>query len=61
MSKNKSFLQLIGLNPGEYIIDGCAIGVAKKYPDTIREIDLDKSVKWMMDEYPSVMIEQAIN
>lgn len=49
MSKNKSFLQLIGLTPGEYIIDGCAIGYAKKYPDTIREIDIEQSINWMMD------------
>jgi len=60
MSKNKPFLQLIGLTPGEYVIDGCAIGFAKKYPNTIREIDLAKSVKWIMDEYPSIVIEQAI-
>jgi nitroreductase len=49
MSKNNSFLQLIGLTPGEYVIDGCAIGYAKKYPDIIREIDIHKNVNWIMD------------
>ena len=47
MSNNKQFLQLLGLHQGEYEIDGCVIGYATKYPETIREIDLEQSVKWI--------------
>ena len=47
MNNNKQFLQLLGLHKGEYEIDGCVIGYAKNYPETIKDIDLEKSVKWL--------------
>jgi nitroreductase len=47
MTNNKQFLQLLGLTWGEYEIDGCVIGYATKYPETIKDIDFENCVKWI--------------
>ena len=47
MSKNKEFLDILGLEKGKYQIDGCLVGYATKYPDTVREFDREKFVTWI--------------
>lgn len=47
MSKNRQFLKLLGLLKGEYEIDGCVIGVPKKYPDMMKEINIDDFTIWI--------------
>jgi len=47
MSKNEQFLNLLGLTKGDYAIDGCVIGNPVKYPDIVKEFDLNKCVKWI--------------
>jgi nitroreductase len=44
MSKNRRFLQLLGLPEGGYALDGCAIGFASKSPELVKTFDLDKFV-----------------
>lgn len=47
MSKNRQFLNLLGLPIGENEIDGCVIGNPANYPEIVREFDLSKCVKWI--------------
>ena len=47
MSKNKEFLNILGLERGRYQIDGCLVGYSNKYLDTIREFDREKFVTWI--------------
>lgn len=47
MSKNKEFMQLLGLKPGDYELDGCIIGVPKSVPDPREERHLNDFVTWV--------------
>lgn len=47
MSDNDDFLELLGLNDGEYHLEGCAVGYPKKATERTRNLDIDKFVKWM--------------
>ncbi|MEI6673408.1 MAG: hypothetical protein WCL02_09265 [bacterium] len=47
MSKNKKFLDILGLEKGKYQIDGCLVGYPTKYPKKIKEFDKEKFVTWI--------------
>lgn len=47
MSKNKEFMQLLGLNPGDYELDGCVIGVPNGNPEPREERQLKDFVTWI--------------
>lgn len=47
MSKNKEFMQLLGLKPGDYELDGCVIGVPKMAPEPREERHLEDFVTWV--------------
>jgi nitroreductase len=47
MSKNKEFMQLLGLKPGDYELDGCVIGVSKMSPEPREERHLEDFVTWV--------------
>lgn len=47
MSKNKEFMQLLGLKAGEYAIDGCVIGRPKKDHEPRKGQHLDDFVTWI--------------
>jgi nitroreductase len=46
MSKNKEFMELLGLKVGDYEIDGCIIGRAQKDFETRSEYQLEDFVTW---------------
>jgi len=47
MSKNKEFMQLLGLKAGDYAIDGCVIGVPKKAPQARKRRQIEDFVTWI--------------
>lgn len=47
MSKNKKFMQLLGLNAGDYELDGCIIGVPKRDPEPRDERQPEDFVTWI--------------
>jgi len=47
MSKNKEFMQLLGLKPGDYELDGCVIGMPKRCPEPREERHLEDFVTWI--------------
>lgn len=47
MSKNKEFMQLLGLKPGDYELDGCVIGVPKTAAEPREERHLEDFVTWV--------------
>jgi len=47
MAKNKDFMKLLGLEYGEYAVEGCAIGYPKKVTERTRDLDIDSFVTWM--------------
>ncbi len=47
MSKNKEFMQLIGLKPGDYELDGCVIGVPKMDSEPREERYLKDFISWV--------------
>jgi nitroreductase len=47
MSKNKEFMQLLGLKPGDYELDGCIIGVPKTAAEPREERQLEDFVTWV--------------
>ncbi len=47
MSKNREFMQLLGLAPGEYELDGCILGVPKNAPEPREERLLEDFVTWV--------------
>jgi nitroreductase len=47
MSKNSSFLELLGLPKGKFEIDGCLIGIPKNNSESEKVIDLEKNITWM--------------
>ena len=47
MSKNKEFMHLLGLKPGDYELDGCVIGVPKMVPEPREERHLEEFVTWV--------------
>jgi nitroreductase len=47
MSKNKRFMQLLGLRTGDYVIDGCVIGVPKTAPEPREEYHAEDFVTWI--------------
>ena len=47
MSKNKEFMQLLGLKPGDYELDGCVIGMPKMVPELREERHLEDFVTWV--------------
>lgn len=47
MSKNKEFMQLLGLKPGDYELDGCIIGVPKTAAEPREERHLEDFVTWV--------------
>jgi nitroreductase len=47
MSKNKEFMQLLGLEAGDYAIDGCVIGVPKTAPEPREERQMEDFVTWI--------------
>jgi len=47
MSKNKEFMHLLGLKPGDYELDGCVIGVPKTAAEPREERHLEDFVTWV--------------
>ncbi|MBN1879878.1 nitroreductase family protein [bacterium] len=47
LSKNKQFLNLLGLPEGDYELDGCVIGVPAESTDIEKNIDPDDHIIWM--------------
>lgn len=47
MSKNKLFMQLLGLKAGDYELDGCVIGVQKTAAEPREERRLEDFVTWV--------------
>ena len=47
MSKNKEFMSLLGLKPGDYELDGCVIGMPKMVPEPCEERHLEEFVTWV--------------
>lgn len=47
MSKNKDFMQLLGLKAGDYELDGCAVGVQKAAAEPREERQLEDFVTWV--------------
>jgi hypothetical protein len=47
MSKNRDFMQLLGLKAGDYAIDGCVVGSPKSTPEPREEYPVEDFVTWM--------------
>jgi nitroreductase len=47
MSKNKEFMQLLGLKAGDYALDGSVIGVPKTVPEPREERQMEDFVTWI--------------
>jgi nitroreductase len=47
MSKDREFMDMLGLKVGEYEIDGCVIGYAAQVPEKRIETGTEKYVKWL--------------
>lgn len=47
MSKDKEFMQLLGLKPGDYELDGCIIGMPKMVPEPREERHLEDFITWV--------------
>ena len=47
MSGDKDFMNLLGLEKGEYEIEGCAIGYPKKKTERKRELNLNDFTTWI--------------
>jgi nitroreductase len=47
MSKNKEFMGLLRLKPGDYELDGCVIGMPKMAPESREERHLEDFVTWV--------------
>ena len=47
MSKNKEFMQLLGLKAGDYAIDGCVIGMPQTVPESREERQMEDFVTWI--------------
>jgi nitroreductase len=47
MSNHKEFMDLLGLPPGEFEIDGCVIGYSDQIPAAREEIKVDEITKWL--------------
>jgi hypothetical protein len=47
MSKNRTFMDLLGLPFGEYDIDGCLIGYPENEPGTRRDNEIPDLVTWI--------------
>jgi nitroreductase len=46
MSKNREFLKILGINKGEYEIDGCLIGYPKNYPSE-KTVHVNEYAVWI--------------
>lgn len=47
MSKNREFMDMLGLKEGEYEIEGCVIGFVDQNPPPRPEIDIKEYLKWL--------------
>ncbi len=47
MSKNREFMQLLGLKPGDYELDGCVVGIPKMAPEPREDRHLEDFVTWV--------------
>ena len=47
MSKNRAFMELLGLSPGEYDLDGCLIGYPGNEPVAKKDDKLCEIVTWI--------------
>lgn len=47
MSRNKEFMHLLGLQPGDYELDGCVIGIPKMAPEPREDRHLEDFVTWV--------------
>ena len=47
LSKDPDFCQFIGIKPGEYALNGCAIGYAKTVPPKVERPLLNEITKWI--------------
>jgi nitroreductase len=47
MSRNKDFMQLLGLKAGDYVVDGCVIGVPKTAHEPREEYHAEDFVTWI--------------
>lgn len=47
LTKNRAFLDLIGLPKGEYELDGCVVGVPADSSEIEKNIDTDDHITWM--------------
>jgi len=47
MSKNRTFMELLGLSPGEYDLDGCLIGYPENEPEARNDKELCGIISWI--------------
>jgi nitroreductase len=47
LSKNKKFMKILGLNQGEWALDGCVIGVPKSIPPPRENRKIENFITWM--------------
>lgn len=47
LSGNRDFLELLGLNKGEYALGGCVVGYPKNPSTEEKELSVDSFVRWM--------------
>jgi nitroreductase len=47
LSKNKIFMKILGLNQGEWALDGCVIGVPKSMPPLREERKIENFITWI--------------
>jgi nitroreductase len=47
MSNDSEFCKIIGIEPGEYALNGCAIGYAKSIPPAVERPSLNEITTWI--------------
>jgi nitroreductase len=47
MSNDSEFCKIIGIEPGEYVLNGCAIGYAKSIPPAVERPSLNEITTWI--------------
>jgi nitroreductase len=51
LSKNKHFMKILGLTPGEWALDGCVIGVPKLLPEPREDRKIENFITWVGDAH----------
>lgn len=47
LAKNTQFMQLLGLPPKEWVLNGCIIGMSKQPPKGKRERNTNQFIHWV--------------